>query len=102
MTTASDPSQRAYSFLQGLAADLSKRQISFPTFTGATLRVRTALNDPTIDAERLDRGGAGDRAAQGRQGRAGVSRAGRMGVAAQPRGGGHVLRADAQAVAAQC
>jgi putative nucleotidyltransferase with HDIG domain len=54
-TTGSDPGQRAYQFLQALAADLSNKQISFPTFTGATIRVRTALADPTIDAERLAR-----------------------------------------------
>lgn len=53
--TNSDPGQRAYGFLQTLASDLSTRQISFPTFTGATIRVRTALADPTIDAERLAR-----------------------------------------------
>jgi len=53
MTAASDPSPRVYAFLQALAADLSSGQISFPTFTGATIRVRTALADPQIDAERL-------------------------------------------------
>jgi len=55
MTDASDSGQRAYQFLQALAADLSSKQISFPTFTGATIRVRTALADPAIDAERLAR-----------------------------------------------
>jgi len=55
MTADSVPGQRAYDFLQALAADLSSRQISFPTFTGATIRVRTALADPAIDAERLSR-----------------------------------------------
>lgn len=50
-----DPSAFAYRFLQGLAADLSTRQITFPTFTGATIRVRSALADPDIDAERLAR-----------------------------------------------
>ena len=55
MTDASDSAQRAYQFLQALAADLSSKQISFPTFTGATIRVRTALADPAIDAERLAR-----------------------------------------------
>jgi putative nucleotidyltransferase with HDIG domain len=48
-----DPGQRAYRFLQALASDLSTKQISFPTFTGATIRVRSALADPAIDAERL-------------------------------------------------
>jgi putative nucleotidyltransferase with HDIG domain len=55
MTDASTPGQRAYQFLQALAADLSSKRISFPTFTGATIRVRTALADPAIDAERLAR-----------------------------------------------
>jgi putative nucleotidyltransferase with HDIG domain len=43
----------AYRFLKTLAADLSTRQITFPTFTGATLRVRAALADPDIDVDRL-------------------------------------------------
>ena len=55
MSAKTDPAQRAYAFLQALAADLSTKQISFPTFTGATLRVRTALADPAIDADRLAR-----------------------------------------------
>jgi putative nucleotidyltransferase with HDIG domain len=50
---AADPGGFAYRFLQSLAADLSGRQVAFPTFTGATIRVRTALADPTIDADRL-------------------------------------------------
>ena len=53
MSTKTDSAQRAYAFLQALAADLSTERISFPTFTGATLRVRTALADPAIDADRL-------------------------------------------------
>jgi putative nucleotidyltransferase with HDIG domain len=53
--TNSDPGQRAYRFLQALASDLSTKQVSFPTFTGATIRVRSALADPAIDAERLAR-----------------------------------------------
>ena len=55
MTTDSASGQRAYQFLQSLAADLSTRQISFPTFTGATIRVRTALADPSIVASLKDR-----------------------------------------------
>lgn len=55
MTSDSDQGQRAYSFLQKLAADLSGRNITFPTFTGATIRVRTALADSQIDIERLAR-----------------------------------------------
>jgi putative nucleotidyltransferase with HDIG domain len=55
MNTANDPGQRAYRFLQVLATDLSSKNITFPTFTGATIRVRTALSDPSIDADRLAR-----------------------------------------------
>jgi putative nucleotidyltransferase with HDIG domain len=47
--------QRSYRFLQDLARDLSTKQISFPTFTGATIRVRRALADPEIDTEKLAR-----------------------------------------------
>jgi putative nucleotidyltransferase with HDIG domain len=50
-----EPAGFAYRFLQALAADLSARQITFPTFTGATIRVRTALADADIDADRLAR-----------------------------------------------
>jgi putative nucleotidyltransferase with HDIG domain len=50
---AADPAGYAYRFLQSLAADLSARQVTFPTFTGATIRVRTALADPDIDADHL-------------------------------------------------
>jgi putative nucleotidyltransferase with HDIG domain len=55
MNADSDHGQRAYGFLRKLAADLSNRNITFPTFTGATIRVRTALADPQIDVERLSR-----------------------------------------------
>jgi len=52
---APSPGGREYAFLQSLAADLSAGKISFPTFTGATLRVRSALADPNLDADRLSR-----------------------------------------------
>ena len=55
MTDATTSGQRAYEFLKALASYLSSKQISFPTFTGATIRVRTALADPAIDVERLAR-----------------------------------------------
>jgi putative nucleotidyltransferase with HDIG domain len=55
MNDVTTSGQRAYQFLKSLASDLSSKQISFPTFTGATIRVRTALADPTIDVERLAR-----------------------------------------------
>jgi putative nucleotidyltransferase with HDIG domain len=44
-----------FQFLQDLAAELSQGKISFPTFADATLKVRMALNDPAIDADRLAR-----------------------------------------------
>ncbi|HVO88080.1 MAG TPA: HDOD domain-containing protein [Casimicrobiaceae bacterium] len=55
MEPGSQDSQRAYSFLQVLTSDLSNGKISFPTFTGATLRVRNALADESMDADRLAR-----------------------------------------------
>jgi putative nucleotidyltransferase with HDIG domain len=51
--SSSPDAGHAYKFLQSLASDLSTRQITFPTFTGATIRVRSALGDPNIDADRL-------------------------------------------------
>lgn len=45
----------AFRILQDIAADLSKGEITFPTFANATLKVRRALDDPNIDAERLAR-----------------------------------------------
>ena len=42
-------------FLQDLAAELSQGKISFPTFADATLKVRMALNDPRMNADRLAR-----------------------------------------------
>jgi hypothetical protein len=42
-----------FRFLKQVAADLSKGEISFPTFIDAALKVRRALNDPQIDAARV-------------------------------------------------
>jgi len=53
--TAVSPQQRAFAFLKLLAEDLSKGQITFPTFADATMKIRTALNDPEIDAGKLSR-----------------------------------------------
>jgi putative nucleotidyltransferase with HDIG domain len=47
-----DPSFR---ILQDLAHDLSKGEIAFPTFISATLKIRRALNDPQVDADRVAR-----------------------------------------------
>jgi HD-like signal output (HDOD) protein len=52
-----DPSFR---ILKDLADDLSKGQISFPTFINATLKIRRALSDPQVDADRLARAIAGE------------------------------------------
>ncbi len=45
----------AFRFLQDIAADLGRAKLAFPTFSQATLKVRTALDDPDIDAERLSK-----------------------------------------------
>jgi HD-like signal output (HDOD) protein len=54
---ATDPSITAKSgelqFLQDIAADLSRGEVTFPTFDAATLKIRNALNDPDISLERL-------------------------------------------------
>ena len=43
----------AFRFLQDIAADLGKAKLAFPTFSQATVKVRTALDSPDIDVERL-------------------------------------------------
>jgi HD-like signal output (HDOD) protein len=50
-----DDQQAAFRFLQDIAADLSEREVTFPTFANATLKIRRALDDPAIDAERVAR-----------------------------------------------
>ena len=47
--------QAAFRVLKDIAADLSKGEITFPTFANATVKVRNALEDPNMDAERLAR-----------------------------------------------
>jgi putative nucleotidyltransferase with HDIG domain len=47
--------QIAFRFLQDIASDLSKRDVTFPTFANATLKIRRALEDPAINAERVAR-----------------------------------------------
>ncbi len=44
-----EAAQPSFRFLQQLAIDISRREISFPTFIDATLRVRRALNNPKMD-----------------------------------------------------
>ena len=48
-----DSQQVAFRFLKDIAADLSKREVTFPTFANATLKIRRALEDPAIAAERV-------------------------------------------------
>lgn len=48
-----DPNQRAFRFLEQLAADLSRGEVVFPTFIDATVKVRLALNNPKTDVDRL-------------------------------------------------
>jgi HD-like signal output (HDOD) protein len=48
-----DPRQRAFYFLERLAADLSSGEVVFPTFIDATVKVRLALNNPKTDVDRL-------------------------------------------------
>jgi putative nucleotidyltransferase with HDIG domain len=50
-----EAAQPSFRFLQQLAIDISKREISFPTFIDATLRVRRALNNPKMDTARVAR-----------------------------------------------
>jgi HD-like signal output (HDOD) protein len=45
----------AFRILKDIAADLSKGEATFPTFADATLKIRTAIDDPMTDAERLGR-----------------------------------------------
>jgi len=45
----------AHSFLTEVARELSSGELSFPTFIDATLKIRTALNQPGINAEALAR-----------------------------------------------
>lgn len=47
-----DPSFR---ILADIAVDLSKREITFSTFSNATLKIRQALDDPNVDSNRLAR-----------------------------------------------
>jgi putative nucleotidyltransferase with HDIG domain len=48
-----DAARPAFRFLQQLADDLSRGDVSFPTFIDATLRVRRALHDANVDAGRV-------------------------------------------------
>ena len=45
----------AFRFLKDIAADLGKGDVTFPTFSAATVRVRSALEDPELSADQLAR-----------------------------------------------
>ena len=49
---AVDPSFR---FLQDIAKDLATRDISFPTFSQATMHIRNVLDDPNVNADKIAR-----------------------------------------------
>ena len=50
MTTQGPP---AFQFLKAIAADLTRQKVAFPTFSRATIKIRTVLEHQDIDAERL-------------------------------------------------
>lgn len=50
MSTSAEP---AFAFLQAIAADLTRGKITFPTFSRATMKIRSALEQDDIDADRL-------------------------------------------------
>src|SRR4051812_1119007 len=43
----------AFRFLQDIAKDLTKGDVSFPTFSAATLNIRRATDDPDASLDRL-------------------------------------------------
>ncbi|HEX4884727.1 MAG TPA: HDOD domain-containing protein [Casimicrobiaceae bacterium] len=48
-----DAAHPAFRFLNDIAADLARGQVTFPTFTHATMRVREVLSVPDVDADRV-------------------------------------------------
>jgi putative nucleotidyltransferase with HDIG domain len=42
-----------FRFLKAIAADLARGKVAFPTFSHATMKVRAAIDQPDIDADRL-------------------------------------------------
>lgn len=53
--TIIQPNHCSVRFLSDIARDLSKGEIEFPTFINATFKIRSALDDPNMDTERLAR-----------------------------------------------
>ena len=43
----------AFRFLQAIADDLGRKQVTFPTFSRATIKIRSVLEQPDLDADRL-------------------------------------------------
>jgi len=52
---AADRLDPSFRIVQDLARDLTDGEIAFPTFINATLRIRRALADPQVDADRVAR-----------------------------------------------
>jgi HD-like signal output (HDOD) protein len=48
-----DTTKTEYRFLKDIAGDLSRGEVTFPTFAAATLKIRNAINDPDISTDRL-------------------------------------------------
>lgn len=53
MTTAA--ADVSFRFLKDIASDLSSKEVSFPTFLDATLKIRRAVDDPSVDTETVAR-----------------------------------------------
>ncbi|MFO1283091.1 MAG: HDOD domain-containing protein [Burkholderiales bacterium] len=53
MTTAA--ADVSFRFLRDIASDLSSKEVSFPTFLDATLKIRRAVDDPSVDTETVAR-----------------------------------------------
>ena len=43
----------AFRFLQAIADDLGRKQVTFPTLSRATIKIRSVLEQPDLDADRL-------------------------------------------------
>jgi putative nucleotidyltransferase with HDIG domain len=46
-------SPAAFQFLQAIASDLGRQKVAFPTFSRATIKIRTVLEQPDLDTDRL-------------------------------------------------
>jgi len=55
LATHADAITAEFSFIEALAAELSSKQLIFPTSLNATMKIRHALNDPNGSAEKIAR-----------------------------------------------